>query len=362
MLPSGSHVAVATMPLARPMPTGVGDKTHAPYHPPRELASGESSASAKPVPHRLRGRLAPSQSASSPRSPGTRSSVGSASVSRVLRRSTLAGSPRAPTSLTRGDRRCARVPPVRDRRTPASQPRNGEHHGPSNPHRPLERPSSAGLRSARRARQTGDVRSAAVQQAASPQGRRAARQVVPRLSRQARALLQASEGGLDCRRRLPAMRLPQKTRRRLPLPAVPRRPRRRARAEAPGRHRRGSGRRVRRQARQGARALESRLRSQPMERPCAAGTVGSLLVAAARPGAEGGARLGSLHTRRWKKVPSLLIHLSAGACGPPRSRAPARRPGGFRPPDRLARSQSWNGPSPLRSSPGPPGRSASARP
>ena len=74
------------------------------------------------------------------------------------------------------------------------------------------------------------------------------------------------------RRWLPQMRVSPAAAGRLPLPAVPRRPRRRARAEAPGRHRRGRHRRVRGQARQGAPREQPRHGRFDLERPPAART------------------------------------------------------------------------------------------
>ena len=151
------------------------------------------------------------------------------------------------------------------------------------------------------------MRAAEMLETGIPQARRRILEELRRLQDPAREILQAPEGSPGCTRRLPQMRVSQEARRRLPLPAVPRRPRRRARAEAPRRHRRRRHRRVRGQARQGARALQPRLRSQPVERTCAARSFRSLLVPAAGSRAAGRARVGAPAVRVGVALQALLI-------------------------------------------------------
>ena len=101
-----------------------------------------------------------------------------------------------------------------------------------------------------------------------------------------------------CRgRRLPSLLVSRKARGRLPLRAVPRRPGDRARAEAPGHHRRGGHRRVRRPTRPGPQGEQPLLRDLALEREAEAGTDCRLLVAAAGLGAARGARVGQVNQR-----------------------------------------------------------------
>ena len=115
--------------------------------------------------------------------------------------------------------------------------------------------------------------------------------------------------------------------RRLPLRTVPRGPRHRARAEAPGRPRRGRHRRVRRQARQGARALQPRLRNQPMERQAEARAKRRVLVAAARSRAEVRAVVAALAGRHGvaREPPLTVPPGGRGASAPVGAPRPPRR-------------------------------------
>ena len=205
----------------------------------------------------------------------------------------------APTSLARGDR------PARARRGRGTDalPRrhHGEHHGPSNPHRPMEREDPAGLRPARRPIGAGPAPlcAAPVQTPRRDQEERGVRQVLRRMPGPASRQLPQTPETFRRTRRLSTMRISPAAAGRLPLCPVPRGPRHRARAEAPGRHRRGGHRRVRGQAGQGARAVEPRLRRQSLERPRAAGTVLGLLGAAPGSRAEIHPGMEALDQRQW---------------------------------------------------------------
>ncbi len=113
---------------------------------------------------------------------------------------------------------------------------------------------------------------------------------------------QASAGGT---RRMPALRLSKAAGGRFPLSAVPRRTRCRARAEAPGRDRRRSDRRVRGEAREGASREQSRHWNFAVEWPKAASFLGSLLVAAPGPRAGFGTGM-ALVAHEWEIAPPLL--------------------------------------------------------
>ncbi len=200
----------------------------------------------------------------------------------------------APTSLARGDR------PARARRRPGTDalPRrhSGEHHGPSTPHRPVERGIAAGIRASRRdpADRRNPLSAAEMQRNRRDQAGRDAGQELPALSGSKSGVMSSAPQGSDRRRRVPTLRLSEAAQGRLPLPAVPRPPGHRTRPEAPGRPRRGGHRRVRGPAGTRPQGEQSRSRDLPLERPAEAPSDCGILVAATGPGTAGGTRVGAL--------------------------------------------------------------------
>ena len=246
--------------------------------------------------------------------PETRSSVGSFSLSRVLRRSTLAGSPHAPTSLARGDRRVRACRPFG---TDALQRRNPETENIVDlqtliahwsgqvppgfvPHAVLGKPETC-------------VQPRCNKPRALKANGEFAKSCSGCLARRC-ALLPQKARSTDCRRRLPQVRVPKEGARRLPLRTLPRGPRHRARTEAPGRPRRGGDRRVRRQARDGAPREQSRPGDLAVERQAEEGTERRILVAVARSRAKVRAALAHLsHRFGLALLPQLIPPVAAGA-------------------------------------------------